>query len=91
VATVVGDNCDNGNDGSGVDGSGDDANATAAVAAMATAMAAARGQRQRQQQRWRGGEIKQSTKKGTTETAMATEMVTVTNSDGNIAEPTTAH
>jgi hypothetical protein len=47
VAAVVEDNCDNGNDGSGVDGGVMIAdavmvNAMAAVAAMATAMAVAR-------------------------------------------------
>jgi hypothetical protein len=56
------------------------ANATAAVAAMATAMAAARRRRQRRRHQWQWGEIQQSTEKGTTETAMATEMATVTNS-----------
>jgi hypothetical protein len=56
------------------------ANAMAAVAAMATAMAAARRRRQRRRQRWQWGEIQQSTEKGTTETAMATKMVMVTDS-----------
>ncbi len=57
------------------------ANATAAVAAMATAMAPASQQRQWRRQRWRWGEIQQSTKKGTTETAIAKETATVTDSD----------
>jgi hypothetical protein len=56
------------------------ANATAAVAAMATDMAATRQQRQRRRQQWQWGEIQQSTEKGTTKTAMAMEMVTMTDS-----------
>ncbi len=59
------------------------ANATAAVAAMATAMAPASQQRQQRQQQWRWGEIQQSTKKGTTETAIAKEMAMVTDRDNN--------
>jgi hypothetical protein len=50
---------------------------------MATAIAAARRQQQRQQQQWRWGEIQQSTKKGTTERAMATETAKVTDSNDN--------
>jgi hypothetical protein len=56
------------------------ANAMAAVAVMATAMAAARQQRQWRQQQWQWRELQQSTEKGTTKTAMATEMATVTDS-----------
>jgi hypothetical protein len=59
------------------------ASATAAVAAMATAMAVVRQRRQWWQQQWRWGEIQQSTKRGTTERAMAMEMATVIDSDNN--------
>ncbi len=64
VAAVVGDNCNRGDDGRGIDGGSDDGscseeNATVAVVAMETAMAVARGQRQRQQQGWQRGEIQQ--------------------------------
>ncbi len=56
------------------------ANAMAAVAAMVTAMAVVRQRRQRRQQQWQWEEIQLSTEKGTTKTAMATEMATVTDS-----------
>jgi hypothetical protein len=46
-------------------------------------MAAARRQRQGQQQQWRWGEVQQSPKKGTTKTAMATEIAALTYSDDN--------
>ncbi len=57
------------------------AHAKAAVAAMATAMAVARRQRQWWRQQWWWGEIQQSTKKGTTERAMAMETAMVTDSN----------
>jgi hypothetical protein len=85
VVAVVGNNCDNSNDGSGVDGGGDDSgcgdsecngnssgNGDSDGSGKATWTTAAR-QRQWWQQRWRWGEIQQSTKKGMTERAMATE------------------
>ncbi len=62
------------------------ANAMAAVVAMATAMAAARQQRQQWQQQWQWGEIQQSTKKGTTERAMAMETLTMTDSNNNVVD-----
>ncbi len=75
---------DNSNGGSGIDGGSDDCSCgdgkTAAVVAMATAMAAARQQRHWRQQQWQWGKIQQSTEKGTTKTAMATEMATVIDS-----------
>jgi hypothetical protein len=50
---------------------------------MATAMTVARQQKQWQQQQWWWGEIQQSTKKGMTEKAIATEPAMVTDSNDN--------
>jgi hypothetical protein len=88
LAAVVGNKCDNGNNGSGIDGGGDDGSCgdgkydggssgdgnsndsgEMTKTTAVTVMAV--------------GEIQQSTKKGTTETAMATETATVTDSNDN--------
>ncbi len=88
LAAVVGDNCNKDNNGSGVDGDGNDGgygdgecdggssgdgdsnpSVKATKTMVATAMAV--------------GEIQQSTKKGTTNTAMVTETATVIDSNDN--------